>query len=114
MEKLCEEERHENTRKEALEEHARLHKLFKEDRFAFERERKRMVEEVINGAKDTKQRKKLKALQESWDRKMKNAGSAHNRFVLAQHLFVEHVNKVWNPTMEECCRYLKSDLRYEG
>lgn len=114
MEKLCWEEKQEKVRKEALEEHARLHKLFKEDRFAFELERKRMINEVINGAKDEKQREKLRAMQESWDRKMKKAGSAHNRFVLAQHLFWEHVNKVWNPAMLECRRFLNAGLELEG
>lgn len=114
MEKLRFEEKQEKARKEALEEHARLHKLFKEDRFAFELERKRMINEVINGATEKKQIEKLRAIQESWDRKMKKAGSAHNRFVLAQHLFWEHVNKVWNPAMQECSRCLKNGLGNEG
>ena len=114
MEKSGWEEKQENVRKEALEEHERLHRLFKEDRLAFERERKRMLDEVINGAQDNRQRENLRAMQESWDRKMRNAGSNHNRFVLAQHLFWEHVNEVWNPAMRECSRCLKGGLGYEG
>lgn len=95
-------------RKEALEEHARLHKLFLEDRLAFERERKRMVDDVINSAKDEEQRRKLRALQDSWDHQMKKAGSIHNRFVLAQHLFWKHFNEIWCPSMQKYNRILKS------
>ena len=43
----------------ALERHARLSRLFKDDRFAFERERKRMIDEVICRAGDEKQRDRL-------------------------------------------------------
>ena len=91
----------------ALEEHARLSKLFNEDRLTFERERKRMIQEVINGAKDEEQKKRLRSLQKSWDDKMKKAGSKHNRFVLAQHLFWKHIDEKWNPALREYSRSLK-------
>ena len=86
--------------KEALKEHARLSRLFKEDRFAFERERKRMIDEIINSAKDEEERNRLHALQDSWDKKMRNAGSKYNRFILSQTLFWEHFYEVWQPALE--------------
>ena len=88
--------------KEALERHARLSRLFKDNRFAFERERKRMIDEIISRAGDEKQRDSLRALQESWDKKMRSAGCGHNRFVLAQTLFWDHFHENWNPTIQKC------------
>jgi hypothetical protein len=88
-------------KEKALERHARLSRLFKEDRFAFERERKRMIDEVISRAGDEKLRESLRALQESWDRKMRGAGSAHNRFILAQEFFWEHFHQTWQPSIQK-------------
>jgi hypothetical protein len=89
-------------RRDSLEEHARLSKLFRDDRFAFENERKRRIEELINSAGDDEVRRdRLRALQNSWDRKMKNAGSRHNRFVLAQSLFWDHVYEVWQRALRQ-------------
>ena len=101
MERFKWEEEKEKREKESLENHARLHKLFNEDRLSFEHERKRMINEVINSTKDEAQRERLRASQEAWDSKMRNAGSAHNRFVLAQLLFWKHIEEVWNPTMQQ-------------
>ena len=100
MAKVAWEDERKKTEEEALAEHARLSRLFREDRFAFEREKKRMIDEVINNAKDEAEKNRLRALNDSWDRKMKNSGSKHNRFVLAQSLFWEHFHEVWQPTME--------------
>ncbi|MFW6147922.1 MAG: DUF3135 domain-containing protein [Thermodesulfobacteriota bacterium] len=86
----------EQREKNALEKHARLSRLFKEDRFAFERERKEMINDVISSATDEKMREKLRAVQDSWDKKMKGAGSEHNRFILAQKLFWEHFQETWH------------------
>jgi len=91
----------EQREKNALEKHARLARLFKEDRFAFERERKEMINDVISSAPDEKMREKLRAVQESWDKKMKNAGSEHNRFILAQKLFWEHFHDTWQPSIQK-------------
>ncbi|MBW1672621.1 MAG: hypothetical protein JRJ45_03075, partial [Deltaproteobacteria bacterium] len=55
MERLKWEQEKEKREKESLEKHARLSKLFKEDRFAFERERKRMIDEIINSVEDEEQ-----------------------------------------------------------
>jgi hypothetical protein len=94
-------EEQEKRKEKALENHARLHRLFVEDRLSFERERKRTIDEFINSVKDDAQRENLRALQDSWDRKMRNAGSKHNSFVLAQTLFWEHFNEVFQPTMQK-------------
>lgn len=101
MERLMWEKEKENREKESLEEHARLSKLFKQDRLSFERERKRKIDEVINSAEDEEQRNRLRALQESWDKKMRGAGSRHNRFVLAQTFFWQHFHEIWHPAIEK-------------
>ncbi len=90
----------------ARETHARLSRFFREDRFAFERERKRLIEDVINSVDDEGMRLRLRALQDSWDRKMKGAGSPHNRFVLARTFFWEHFHEAWQPSLEEFRRLL--------
>jgi len=101
MEGLKWEKEKEKREKESLEKHARLSKLFKEDRFAFERERKRMIDEIINSVEDEDQKDRLRVFQESWDKKMRGAGSRHNRFVQAQTLFWEHFHETWHPTIQK-------------
>ena len=96
----CEQEK-QKREKQALKKHARLAALFRENRFAFEQERKRMIEEIINNASDEEQKKRLRALQDSWDKRMKGAGSSHNRFILAQAFFWEHFHEVWRPTIKD-------------
>lgn len=96
----------EKREQEALERHERLTRLFREDRFAFERERKRLIEEVINSTDDPSQRQRLTELQETWNRRMKGAGSTHNRFVLAQAFFWEHVREIWQPALQDAHRAL--------
>lgn len=108
MKMLKWEEEKEKREKEALKKHAMLSKLFKEDRFAFERERKRMIEEIISSVENEKQRKRLKALQESWDKKMRGAGSNHNRFIQAQTLFWEHFHETWHPSIVRFNRLLNN------
>lgn len=99
MKRLKWEEEKEKRKKVSLEKHARLSKLFKEDRFAFERKRKRMIDEIINSVEDEEQRNRLRALQESWDKKMRGAGSRHNRFIQAQTFFWEHFHETWHPSI---------------
>ena len=101
MKKINWEEDKKKREEEALKRHARLSRLFKENRFAFELERKKMIDEVINSPDDEEQRKSLRALQDSWDKKMKGAGSRHNRFVLAQTFFWEHFHEVWQPSIQK-------------
>ena len=94
------EEKRTKWKEEAEQRHARLAKLFHKDRFAFERERKRLIEEVINKAGRKEVREKLRALQSEWDRKMKGAGSSQNRFILAQTFFWEHFHEKWHPAIK--------------
>ncbi len=101
MDRLKWEEERQKREKESLERHVRLSKLFKEDRFAFERERKRMIQEVIDSSEDEEQRNRLLALQESWDKKMRGAGSRHNRFVPAQTFFWDHFFETWTPAIQQ-------------
>jgi hypothetical protein len=96
----------EKCRREALERHERLSRLYKEDRLSFERERKRMIDQVMESVEDESQRDRLKALQEDWNRKMKGAGSHHNRFILAKTFFWKHFHEVWQPTIQEINRAL--------
>ena len=70
--------------------HDRMSKLFKENRFMFEIERKKAVDEAIRKARKRK-RAELTALQEGWDSRLKNAGSEHNRFVLAKTFFWDFI-----------------------
>ncbi len=89
-----------------MERHARLARLFKEDRFTFERERRRMIDEVIQSAEDDDLKAKLHAMQDEWNRRMQGAGSLHNRFVLAKTFFWEHFHGVWQPAVQEMNRLL--------
>ena len=99
------EDKKEERKKKALKEHERLSKLFRENRFAFERERKRMIDEIINSAKDEELRDRLRDMQRSWDKKMKGAGSEHNRFVLAHALFWKHLHEVWQPAIQKFSQF---------
>lgn len=92
-------EEREQLREKALAEHARLHRLYRENRFAFERERKRAIDELINSAEDEGIRKRLRERQALWDERMRQAGSTHNRFVLAQTFFWDHFFENWLPAI---------------
>ena len=93
----------------SLAEHARLSKLFKENRFAFELERKTRIEDLINQVEDSEQRQRLWAMQADWDKKMKHAGSEHNRYILAQTFFWEHFHEKWQPTLQQFIRRFGND-----
>ncbi len=58
----------EERRAAALENHQRLHSLFVEDRLAFERERKRAIDELIMSVKEEDQRERLHEQQALWDK----------------------------------------------
>lgn len=102
------EEEREKLRVESLKWHTRMARLFAEDRLAFERERKRLLDEFFNSIKDEDQRRRLRALQASFDQKMNHAGSAHNRFVLAQTMFWDHFHHIWQPGIQKMSALLKS------
>ena len=101
MEKFKRQEMKEKRKEDSLQRHAGLHKLFVEDRLAFERERKRMIDEFMDNIEDDERRKRMRELQDSWDHKMRHAGSEHNRFVLAQTLFWDHFFNNWQPAMQQ-------------
>ena len=69
-----------------------LRKLYKENRFLFEVETRKMIEEFINNAPEEYQ-PRLKELQDNWDKVMKGASDKYNRLVLAQTLFYEQFEK---------------------
>ncbi len=102
------EEETEQRKEEYLKRHARMAKLFVEDRLAFERERKRLFDEFFSGIEDEDMRGRLRALQTSFEKRMKNAGSAHNRFVLVQTFFWDHFHNVWQPALERMNDQMKS------
>ena len=114
METFNWEEERETINKKSAAQHKRLHKLFNTNRFAFELERKKMINEIIEKATSEAQKIKLREIQESWDNKMKKAGSKHNRLVLAQHIFWEHVENIWNPFIQECSKELRSLVGQKG
>ncbi len=94
-------EERERNRASALKRHKRLHDLFVEDRLGFERERKRIIDEFLDGIDDPHKRDRMIALQKSWDNKMRHAGSAHNRFLLARTFFWSHFHETWQPAIQE-------------
>ncbi|MCD4722024.1 MAG: hypothetical protein K8S13_19500 [Desulfobacula sp.] len=85
-------------KEQALKDHERLSRLFIEDRFKFELERKEAIEKKLN-IKNEKLRNNLIKLQKKWDDILKNSGSSHNRFVLIQMLFWDHVNDHFRPAL---------------
>jgi len=99
-------EEKEQRKHQALEEHARLHRLYRENRFAFERERKRMIHDLIGRVEDAEQKKRLWEFQATWEKRMRGAGSDHNRLVLAQCFFWEHVHEKWLPAIQGLDRLL--------
>ena len=107
-------EEKEERRKKALEEHARLHRLFVEDRLAFERERKKMIDTVINSARSEEEKEKLRALQAKWDKRMKGAGTKNNRLVLAQMFFWEHFQEKFNPALQHLNAVLNGSPDKDG
>lgn len=103
-------EEREQRRKASVERHERLSRLFREDRLAFERERKRMIQEVLQSAEDPEQREQLRSLQATWDKRMRGAGSEHNRFVLAQAFFWEHFYTAFEPAVARLNELVKRSL----
>ncbi|HCY87983.1 MAG TPA: hypothetical protein DHV36_22795 [Desulfobacteraceae bacterium] len=86
---------------EALAEHERLSRLFRENRFMFELERKKIIQRNISRIRKKALRKDLEEMQDQWDKIMKNAGSSHNRFVLMQTLLWDAVQNKWLPAIKK-------------
>jgi hypothetical protein len=108
MEQFQWDEEAEQRKEQYLKRHERMAKLFVEDRLTFERERKRLLDEFFNGIEDEGMRGRLRALQASFEKRMKNAGSAHNRFVLAQTFFWDHFHNIWQPGLARMNDQMKS------
>ncbi len=96
MEKVDKEK--EEREKKSLEEHARRSKLFKENRFMFEIEKKKEVEALIKSAPPEYQ-ERLRETQAEWDRTMKGAGNKHNRLVLAEHMLMDYFQRSFVPAV---------------
>ena len=114
MGKLNWEEERKAAEDQAIAEHKRLHKLFSNNPFAFEIERRKMINEIIESARSKDQKNKLRAIQKSWDNKIKKAGSKHNRFVFAQSLFWDHVENIWNPFIQQSSKELSNLIKQKG
>lgn len=102
------EESREELKIKSLNWHNRMARLFVEDRLAFERERKMLLDDFFNSIKDEAKRRRLRAMQASFDQKMNHAGSDHNRFILAQTIFWDHFYDVWQPGIQKMSALLKS------
>ncbi len=83
----------------ALKEHQRLSRLFRENRFAFELEKRQKLEAAVQSAGNQELRAILTDMQKKWDHVLQHAASAHNRLVLAQMLFWNHVNNDFRPAL---------------
>lgn len=90
----------EKRREESLRRHARLHDLFEKNRFAFELERKKMLDEFFASVEDEDRKSRLLAFQKTWDDRMKHAGSPQNRLVLAKFFFWRHFVEKWQPEIQ--------------
>lgn len=90
-------------KKQAAEkEHDRLAKLYVTDRFAFEQERKRIINKTIDEMHCSEEgREKLRLQQKDLDRVLKGAGSPENRFAMIQAIFWHHVVNKWQPALQE-------------
>ncbi len=91
--------------KEALKKHKEWAKLYEEDPKAFEKRRKEAIEEVIRSARP-EQQLKLRLLQAKWDKIMNNAGSRHNRLVLAKSILMDQFINVFDPIIQEANKKL--------
>lgn len=87
------------SKEKALAEHERLHRLFKENRFAFELERKQAIETAIERARTLRFKKELQKIQDRVDHILNHSGSSHNRLVLMQMMFWRQVTEKFIPAV---------------
>lgn len=98
----------EHDRKEkSLQDFDRLSRLFAEDRFSFEQERKRLIEDTINECKSAALRSLLWDLQYKLDTVLKHSCSEQNRFVLMKMFFWDHIHNVLIPSLSGYDRALR-------
>jgi len=93
--------------REYLDEHDRLANLFVTDRFAFELERKHIINQTIDHM-DDKLKEKLRAQQKEWDRILNKSGSNENRFAMIKTIFWHHVINNWQPDLQQHSTTLKT------
>ncbi len=74
--------------------------LFREDRLAFERERRRLIREAIDSYEDEKIRAGLERQQQLLDRALRGSGSAENRLALIRALFWDQVVNRFLPALD--------------
>lgn len=86
--------------KQAIEEHERLSRLFRENRFMFELERKKQIENTLNRIEKKALKDELQEMQNQWDKLMKHAGSPHNRLILMQSLLWDAIRNRWLPSLD--------------
>ncbi len=87
---------------EFFKEHDRLANLFVTDRFAFEQERKRIINKTIDEMRCSEEaREKMRRQQKDLDRVLKGAGSPENRFAMMQAIFWHQVVNQWQPALQE-------------
>ncbi len=84
-------------KQQCLKEHERLSNLFTSNRFAFELERKRLIQDTIDRRVN---KEKLQEQQNEWDRILNGIGSAENRFAMIQSLFWHDFVNNWQPGLE--------------
>ncbi|HFC76991.1 MAG TPA: DUF3135 domain-containing protein [Candidatus Moranbacteria bacterium] len=96
---LFTEEAQKRRREEALEKHRYMAKLFREDRLAFERERKRLIREVINNAQSQELKEELTELQAVIDKRMKGAKNKYNRLIIIRMMLMDQVNQKFLPLL---------------
>jgi hypothetical protein len=80
-------------------EHEQMSKLFRENRFSFELERKKQISACINNARNQEKKEELQRIQNNLDRILNNSGSEYNRFVLMQMLFWDQVTGKYSPLL---------------
>ncbi len=83
----------------ALAEHEQMSRLFRENRFRYELERKKKISACINNASNQHKKVELEGIQNNLDRILNNAGSEHNRLVLMQMLFWDQVTEQFSPLL---------------
>lgn len=80
--------------------HEKMSRMFRENRFMFEIEKRKAVEKIINNARTTDSKNRLTRLQEKWDTTIKHSGSNHNRLVLAEMMMWDFVRDIWLPALQ--------------
>ncbi|WDP91777.1 MAG: hypothetical protein HUN04_19515 [Desulfobacter sp.] len=88
-------------REKAIAEHERLSRLFRENRFLFELERKQAIEKTIGRVKKEALKKELRRRQDKWDRILDHSGNTRNRLALMEMLLWDAVRKEWLPTLNK-------------